>query len=116
MSFHPNLQEPEAYDVHEFADDGAPLQRIQWHCGVKTLDPRYAQAPRYRGRKIIRRLEGDQTFSVQERAEQEAYIANPLAFWMRPDGDYLSDEPYQPVERFYDAGARETIEVEYGTQ
>lgn len=96
-----------------------PVERVEWDCGLKVHDwrgTRPFRADLYRGRKIIRRLEGNQTFSVQERAEQEAYLANPLAFWMRPDGDYLSDTPYQPVERFYDARHHETIEVEYGTQ
>jgi hypothetical protein len=34
--------------------------------------------------------------------EQSNYLAHPLAFWNRPDGAYLSDEPYVPLHKVVD--------------
>lgn len=45
--------------------------------------------------------------------DQRMYLENPLAFWNRPDGDYLSDKPYVPVFRYYDAPCDYTVEVQY---
>lgn len=71
------------------------------------------QVRTYRGRRVvsIRYLEGNQEFTVQERLEQEAYLADPSAFWNRPDGDYLSEEPYRPVVRVYDVVPDRTVEM-----
>jgi hypothetical protein len=55
-------------------------------------------------------LEGNQEFTFQQIQEQEQYLQNPLAFWLRPDGDYLTDEPYKPRFRFYDPCIHQTIE------
>ena len=44
---------------------------------------------------------------------QNEYMLHQSAFWNRPDGDYLLDEPYQPLELFYDAATDQTYEVRY---
>lgn len=56
-------------------------------------------------------IEGNQTDPALA-AEQALYLANPLAFWNRPDGDYLTDAPYQPVNKTYDSVSRMTLVIE----
>lgn len=37
---------------------------------------------------------------------EAVYLKYPSAFWNRPDGDYLTDEPYVPalrIDYYYDA-------------
>lgn len=45
--------------------------------------------------------------------EQRLYMSNPLAFWLRPDGEYLSEEPYRPRHFYYDVCADLTYELEF---
>jgi hypothetical protein len=61
------------------------------------------------GEPVTRVRPGDHTDPEFDR-EQANYLACPSAFWNRPDGDYLSDEPYVPVLRHYDPYTMQTYE------
>lgn len=94
----------------EPSSDSVDVSLIQWDVGLKVADHRRYDCSKYRGRTVIRYLDGNQEFTIQERTEQEAYMEHPSAFWNRPDGDYLSDEPYVPVGRAYEARRDQTME------
>lgn len=54
-------------------------------------------------KELIRVLDEEGCLMGEEfQREQRNYLDNPLAFWNRPDGDYISDDAYVPVTRVRD--------------
>lgn len=62
--------------------------------------------------EVVRVKPGDHRLSVQDLLIEAAYVQDPSAFWNRPDGDYLSEEPYRPTIRHYDARTHQTYFLE----
>ena len=61
------------------------------------------------GRKIIRFwIEPGNKVDPALLSEERAYAECPSAFWLRPDGDYLSDTPYIPTAQHYDVVTHQT--------
>jgi hypothetical protein len=61
------------------------------------------------GEPVIKAHRGNKV-DIQFEMDQANFMAYPLAFWNRPDGDYFSEKPYQPVIRYYDATMDMTFE------
>jgi len=58
---------------------------------------------------------GDRRPTDRDLDNEASYLRNPLAFWLRPDGDFLSDAPYVPKRYWYDPVADVTWSFEYAS-
>lgn len=97
------------------------LTEVRWYVGY-NVRRRYttisgqsiAGVATYMGKRVLRQWYevGDHRLSVQDKLIEDAYCADPSAFWNRPDGDYLNPEPYRPTVRVYDATADMTMFLE----